>query len=489
MACGNRGRLQSKATTILLADPPFADRRNMYAETLPNLGLLYLYSSLRRELPNLRVLYMDGRRSRQNHLDEVSDIRPCIYGISFASPYAELAYTLINEIKTKFPSTLVVCGGAHPTAEPIGVLENSEADVCCMSEGEQTIVEIVKSHLSQGDITSVSGIAYKATTGEIKVNPNRPLVTSLDGLPFPAWDAVDLHRFSGCRKRKGRLSAAIVASRGCPFNCTFCSNPVWKLQKPWLRKRSPQNIAKEVALLYEQGVREIYIRSDEMNPEIDWAIAVFEALADLSHADLFFQCNLRARPISDRLAKALSRANCWLVHLGIESGSQRVLDGIKKELTLEEIQTGCETLKKYNIRIHAFMMLCQVWEQNGQLQVETTRDMWRSLWTMLTYRWKGFIDYMSWSCAAPLPGSELYRVARKYNLIKNPPPFENAIIPHEISLIVPGATRSAMALLRTLGLIMQGIFLMISRDFRTKKNLLLNLGDVLTKVKYIFRFR
>ena len=97
---------------------------------------------------------------------------------------------------------------------------------------------------------------------------------------------------------------------------------------PLFRARSPRNIAQEAEDLYRRGYREIYLHSDELNVRLDWSIEVCKELAALNHPDLYFQCNMRVEPMSDEFAVWLKRANFWLVRLGVETASDRVLTGI-----------------------------------------------------------------------------------------------------------------------------------------------------------------
>jgi radical SAM superfamily enzyme YgiQ (UPF0313 family) len=307
----------------------------------------------------------------------------------------------------------------------------------------------------------------------------------LDEIPFPAWDLIDFREYIGRRKYRGFPSTSIQASRGCPYDCTFCSNPVWKLQKPWVRKRSPANIAEEVEQLYRRGIREVYLQSDEMNPDLKWCIAVFDALADLGHKDLYFQCNLKARPVTEELAEAMARANCWLVHLGIESASQRVLDGIGKHITMADVRRTCRLLSRRGIKIFAFFMLYQAWERDGGLCVETTAEVLQSLAALVSLRVRRLIHYMSWTFATPIPGSELYQIARRHELIEDRPWARGPLSIYDVSMRLPGIGPGSMRLARTLGFLLQGLFVVTSAEFYGRKALGKNLRRAARRLAYM----
>jgi hypothetical protein len=180
--------------------------------------------------------------------------------------------------------------------------------------------------------------------------------------------------------------------------------------------RSPENIAREVNWLYKLGVREIKIVSDEINVALPWAKEVCRAIGELGHKDLFFQSNLRADKMDDELALLFKRMNMWLVHLGVESANDRVLQGIEKKITVEQVERCLKLLRKHRIRVLVFMMAFQLWEQRGRLQVETPAEIRHSLWWV----WKQFllrrISYMTWSITTPMPGAPLQEIVDRHGL-------------------------------------------------------------------------
>jgi anaerobic magnesium-protoporphyrin IX monomethyl ester cyclase len=473
---------------ILLADPPQI-KKNPYLKQFPNLGHLYLASALRKEFSDLEISYIDSRHSIQQHLHKVYEFRPDIYALSFSSPYANISKQIINLVKKQSPSTLVICGGAHPTVVPHEVLSNTSADLCCVGEGEITFVEIVRRYLSKQDIESVAGIAYRISPKKIRLSKIRPLVDDIDLLPFPAWNLVDFTKYTGCRKSRGEISTSIVASRGCPFHCVFCSNPVWRYQQPHFRKRSPESIAKEVITLYNMGIREIYIRSDEMNADEEWAIEVFQALSRLKKNDLFFQCNLRAAPVGPRLANAMADAQCWLCHIGIESASQRVLNGIKKGISLAEVEQSLQILKQFGIKTYGFFMCYQIWEKDDSLQIESSKEVLDTLKYVLRLKKRNLLDHASWSLATPYPGSELYDLCSKYGLFAQFPDEPPVVLSWNITMKLPGISRTTIAVMRFLGIMVQGLLFLCDSESYTLVSLKKNLKHAIYKLTFVAHLR
>lgn len=471
------------AIKIVLADPP-APAWNSYMRSFPNLGLLYLAAYLRRELSDVHISYIDANHSVEQHLSRVAAENPDIYGLSFASPVNVAAKQILRKVRELLPETHILCGGPGPTADPQNVMSESPAEACCIGEGETTFAELAKNLVDGSDITKVAGIAYRASNGTVAYSAQRPHIADIDSIPLPAWDLVDFRRFSGLRQARSGPSTAITASRGCPFNCTFCSNPVWKNATPWVRRRSPTKIAEEVEILYSRGIREIYIRSDMMNDKLDWAIAVFNALGDLGHRDLYFQCNLHLSRITSDLAESMRRAGCWLCNVGLESGSQRVLNGIRKKVKLADVERRLRLLKDHRIKVYAFMMMYQLWESDRGLEIETTREVFQSIRLVVLLRLKGLISQMSWAFATPYPGSDLYRICKKYGLLLSN--YDESLISSDHLIIsIPGLSKFKVITSRLSGLITQ-FLLNVTNSERYERHVLVpNIKHAIVKLRQL----
>jgi radical SAM superfamily enzyme YgiQ (UPF0313 family) len=262
---------------------------------------------------------------------------------------------------------------------------------------------------------------------------------------------IDFNNYEGLSYCKASPNTAVIFSRGCPYNCVYCSNPVWRSAKPWLRLRSPEDIQKEVALLYNRGIREIWIRADEFNSNLNWTISVCKAIKELNFQDLFFECNLRADKITDELVTSMRDINIWMINLGIETFNQRVLDGIQKHVTIEQIINACKMLKKHNIDIYAWLMYYQIWEDNGKLCWETPQEVDNTLKMVKKLQKDGLIDLMSWQIATPIPGSQMFDIAKKYKLIKEP----YQINVWKVGTVIPGIKEYQLEIHRLKGLLLQ----------------------------------
>lgn len=430
---------------VLLADPPARGTR--LDDSYANLGLLYLAGTLRAALgTQVELQYLGPKHDLASHIEQVRRFNPHVYAIGFTSKAPRVSYRTLGAVREVLPNALLVAGGCHPTALPGEVLACSPADVVVAGEGEVTFTALIERYMGGGSV-DYSGIAglYWRVGDQIQTSGKRPLIKDLDRIPFPAWDLIDFRDYPGMHLKKQPVESSLLISRGCPFHCAFCSQPIWKLQKPWLRSRSAENICEEIELLYDRGVREIYLCSDELNFSEKWALELCRAIAQLKHSDLFFQCNLRADKMTPELAEALASIRCWLVHLGVESANNRVLQGIGKKVTIEQVTEATRLLAGAGIKVFAFMMLYQAWEEDGQLHFETPAEVRNSLrWARKMFREKQ-IHYMSWQFCTPMPGARLFDIAAKYGLYRGrPEEVWEAFDEHALSMRLPGVSERRM---------------------------------------------
>ena len=398
-----------KKLKVVFADPPFGPESKGEAVTeSPNLGILYIIGYAKPRLPNVEFTYLEPFLSMEEHLQRVKEIKPDVYAISFTTPRRDLSFETITKVKELGLGMLMVAGGAHPTIDPQDVLKNTPIDVCIVGEGEETTTELIRKVQAKEPITDIVG-----TVNNQRNNGVRPLLKDIDF--FPAWELIDFENYDIAVSKKKRM-AYLLPIRGCPNYCTYCSNPVWKLEKPWIRQRSPKNIAEEINYLYGRGIREIYLRSDTFNVDIKWCLEVCNEIEKLHLKGMTFQCNLRADKLNDELAQKLHDIHVWLVHIGLESANDRVLKGIGKNATQADNIRTLELLKKHHIKVYGFLMLYNAWETNGKLEYETPEEVNNTLEFAKICLRDNLIEYISWSITNPIIGSKLYDIAKKFDI-------------------------------------------------------------------------
>lgn len=385
----------------------------------PNLSLLYLAAYARAAIPDLEFKYLPQRASKEDHLTVIEQWKPDVYALSFTSYGKFLAYELTQQARSASAKPLVVCGGAHASACPEETLRNSEANIVVIGEGEESFVQILRAHGQSGfvnELKRISGIAF-FDHNKFCRTPERRLIPDLDDIPFPAWDLVDQNDYTGVSFSKGHPNTEMIITRGCPYRCTFCANPVFRVNGPSYRKRSPESIAEEVEFLYQKGYREIFFHSDELNVQHQWSVDVCKALAGLNHPDLFFQTNLRVAPMSEEFAYWLKQANFWMIRIGIESANLRVLKGTLKKMSLDQTEYACDLLSQNGIKVWGYFLLFQFWEEGAKLEVESAEEIRNSQKFAFRLWRENKLHYSSWAPAMPVPGAEFYNLAVRRNMI------------------------------------------------------------------------
>jgi radical SAM superfamily enzyme YgiQ (UPF0313 family) len=443
----------------------------------PPLGVLYLAAYLRDKMPDTIINVTDGCRiGFDETLREIDQFKPEILGISFYSMTAYGASTLARRAKERFPSITIVVGGPHVTALPVETLRDSRADFAVVGEGEETFFLIVKAKAERRpnrDIYSLPGVyGIEKVCDQETIHTNAPaqFIQDLDSIPSPAWDLIDFSKYKGWFLSKQQPEATIFSARGCPYGCTFCSNEVWKSSKPALRLRSPEKIADEMEMLTRKyGIKEVFDQADEFNNSYQHALAVCAEIKRRS-LGMTWKAQLRVKPFSDELARAMAEAGCWYVHLGIESGNQETINGIEKHISLSDVEETCRLLKKYRIKVYGLFMIYNVWENNGKLYYETSDMCLKTLEFARSLFKKRLIDYFSWSVAAPYPGSKLYAIARKYNLIR--PELTNNWESWKkdefFMMSLPGITRKEQARMKFRGEFLRLQSILRNRSFKAK---------------------
>ena len=403
---------------ILLVNAPPLKTFGITGQIYPPLGILYLASYAREKRKDFEFRAIDGyKENKRKIVRKIIEYAPDVLGVSFTTQAATGAYKLINEVKKINPKIFVVTGGPHTTALPEDCLKNSAADIAVIGEGEQTFLEIVeKVESSSMDINSILGTAVM-DNGRFKKNPNRPLIENLDNIPFPARDLIDITKYPGYMYKKYNRDTDIISARGCPYNCTYCSNPVWKLQKPWYRLRSPENVVDEIeAIIKNYGIREIFDETDEFNGNKKWAKEICDEIVRRK-LDIVWKAQMRVDNIDSELVAKLKQSGFWMGLFGLESANEKTLEGIDKKQTVEQINDALEKFKNSRIKCFGLFMAFNVWEKNDKLCYENRDD------SMKTLKFAGRLinekklHLFGWSMTTPYPGSKLYDIAKRHNLI------------------------------------------------------------------------
>jgi radical SAM superfamily enzyme YgiQ (UPF0313 family) len=324
----------------------------------PPLGLLYLASHLKNRGVDVGVF--DGTfQSLQTFDKALQRHKPPVVGIAVNMMTKRNALAMIALAKQR--GATVVVGGPDPPYHAESYLK-AGADVVVIGEGEHTLEEL----LETTDRTAVNGIAFKSPDGAFVRTAPRTLMPSLDDQPFPDRSAIDLPAYLRVwRERHGVGTVSLITARGCPYTCTWCSRSVFGETH---RRRSVANVADEVEAIVERYRPErLWYADDVFAIHRGWTIAYAREL-EKRRLRLPFECISRAERIDDEVADALVSLGCFRVWIGSESGSQRVLDRMKRKVSVDQVRATAARLRRRGIEVGMFIMLGDEGEEARDLE-------------------------------------------------------------------------------------------------------------------------
>jgi anaerobic magnesium-protoporphyrin IX monomethyl ester cyclase len=357
------------------------------------LGCLYLARAMENE--GLAVDFRDYQVASctdpfdmASFLEFVKEPAPVI-GLSCMANLLPFSIQAMQALREKYPDRKLVLGGVGSKAVEGKILTRFPwIDVVARGEGDVSGPSLVKALRSGADLAGVKGISYRTADGRIVHNPDQPRLQDLDAIPFPAFHLIDLKRYAGY---------GMMTSRGCPYPCTFCSvAPVWNLES---HSRGPANIVAEMVHLHRAAGADLFLFQDEFF--VSGKRQVMEFCRELRATGLKLEWKAfgRINLVDEEMMQAMADCGCLELRFGIESGSDRVLERIKKGFTAAESLALVPKAVQIFRRVDAFY----VWG----FPFETMEDFNQSLFQMVTLRMMG--ARILPSLLSLLPQTELYR--------------------------------------------------------------------------------
>ncbi|KKM14279.1 hypothetical protein LCGC14_1707730 [marine sediment metagenome] len=394
---------------ILLVSPS----RNypMGNEMYPSGALLLLGTMLRKQGHNVKVVHMVADKvDRARFQLGLHQMKPDIVGFTVSTYQTAMTRSLAWDVKVyneeHGTEIVTIAGGAHPSA--LGgefLYAFSDIDIAVYGEGEMALGDIARGV----PLPDVQGIHYRLPTTEVISNPPHGLLTgvALDALPLPDKTLIDFKRYSGLFPVGKRPCMFVMSSRGCPYQCSFCSKSVYGNT---LRLRSPEGIMEEVELLYRDwGVREIHFGDDTFNANREWANELLDSIIKRGfHKKLVFRVALRVNEkiLDMELLRHLKAAGVWFIYYGVENGDQGMLDRMHKGITVAEVERAFRLTHSIGLKTEAFFIIGLPGETRATIRAS------RDLYKRIRPFWGGF------SRALPFPGTSFTaEVEREGNLL------------------------------------------------------------------------
>lgn len=376
---------------------------------LPPIELMYLAAIAKKAGYECKIKdYSVNNESLSDFARDLKDFNPDYLLINVATPTLESDLSACSVAKEIKSDIVTIATGAYFLSFDTDVLEKYPClDLIIKGEPEFTFKEVLEDKAYE----DILGISYRIN-GSVKSNARRPYIEDLDEIPFPARDILDNNTFK--RPDNSEVQTIIKVSRGCPFHCFFClATPVSGAK---VRLRSAKNIVAEIKECVEKyKIKNFIFWSDVFDFNRDWVVILCQEIID-SGLKITWSSNSRADLIDEDLAKLMYKSGCRLVSMGVESGSQEILDKMGKNLTLDQVRNAVKIFKKAEIKLYNYFVIGLPWEDEEHIE------------QTIKFAIELDSDFVSFYTATALPGSKFYKYIQENNLgdLKDKETYKNA---------------------------------------------------------------
>jgi anaerobic magnesium-protoporphyrin IX monomethyl ester cyclase len=331
---------------------------------------------LKKTKPGYLVIYDDGF----NYLSKM-----CLTNMR------EAAFKMAEESK-KFGCTVIV--SSSDAADHYEKYFKHHVDYVVRGEGEETLKELLSTLEENGNVSIVSGIAYRKGT-EVQVTSSRPVIRDLDSLPLPAWDLIDIEAYRNIWiDSHGYFSLNVATTRGCPFKCNWCAKPIYGNR---YTSRSPAHVVNEIEWLLKTYSPDYFWMCDDIFGLKPGWVQEFKTLLQQRNIKIRYKIQSRADLLlQEDTLDALAQSGADTIWVGAESGSQKILDAMDKGTKVEEIYEATRLMKQKDIKVAFFLQFGYLGE--NQEDIDSTIKMVRTLMP----------DEVGISVSYPLPGTKFY---------------------------------------------------------------------------------
>ncbi|MBE0476968.1 MAG: cobalamin B12-binding domain-containing protein [Coriobacteriia bacterium] len=383
---------------VLLARPGYGTvyrlltRESKQRMVFPPMGLMTLGAVLESAGHDVSIVDCEAERlDAPGVVDRASSFGADFVGCSSTTPEFHIASRILGSVKSELGLPTVL-GGPHATVCAEEVLASSpHIDYTVRGEGERTLVELVERLAASRSVEGVEGLSYREG-GVVTHNACRDPIPDLDTLPLPAWHLVEPKAYMVPCSRSGmKMCGTVQTSRGCPYDCAFCY-PMFGRR---VRYKSVRRVLDEIALLlHECGVEWLYFVDENVTIDATRMMAICEGMVE-EGLDVPWQCLARADSIRDEMLVKMRAAGCVQVSLGVESGSQRVLDLMRKSMSLATIDAAFERLRAGGF------------ETRGSFVIGLPGDDKSSIRETIEFAKRLKIDRASFNIFTPYPGTRV----------------------------------------------------------------------------------
>ncbi|MFC1829463.1 B12-binding domain-containing radical SAM protein [Thermodesulfobacteriota bacterium] len=394
---------------VLFIQPPWGEVYGTFksaakvGNAFPPLGICFLSAILKQRGIETRLIDAEMENKSIDYcIEEAVSFNPNYICLTSASSIYHIASKLGKLLKQRIDAPLIV-GGPHVTAMPYDCLKDRPFfDFGIYGEGEETLVELLDC-LAGGKERreKIKGLIYRDESNEIKVNPPRPLLTDLDRLPIPDREGLELDRYLWSVPGKGIVRfTTIMTSRGCPFNCIFCSAHTVFGKK--VRNRNINLVLDELEyLVYDLNIQHFSLIDDTWTLDHNRVREFCRGIKERK-LDITWEGWTRANTVNEEILRIMKDAGFVRISFGIESGNTEILKHIRKGVKLEDYEKAYRIAAKVGIETRGSVMLGHPFEtrKTAMETLHFIRDL------------KG-CQQMYINITTPYPGTELYKMAKE----------------------------------------------------------------------------
>jgi radical SAM superfamily enzyme YgiQ (UPF0313 family) len=332
----------------------------------------------------------------------VLDLRPDVLAITATTIDWPECVALYRIVRRVLPGTLIVAGGFQFNVYPRECLSFDCIDVGVAGDGEETLLDVVQAHAAGRTLAGIPGTWTRdgGTGGVPTPGPSRDGVADLDTLPWPARDLFPNHLYRAITI--ARPFATMTTVRGCPYSCRYCGQVG---QRERFRVRSAPSVYEEIQSLKAQGFRELIFFDETFTVNYERTMELCRLLAQPGRS-IPWTCRTRVDLVDRELLTWMRRAGCKRLQMGIESGSEAVLQRMNRRVDLRQVREAFELAEGLGFETRGYFMLGYL----GETQEETDETI------ALAMRMP--LDWASFSRTLGLPGTPLYEEMRRSGIVE-----------------------------------------------------------------------
>jgi radical SAM superfamily enzyme YgiQ (UPF0313 family) len=368
----------------------------------PALGLAYIAAYAEREGHEVKIIDAGAENYTFQDIDKIAlRFSPDLVGMQTYCTTLNKVYKVAENLK-KIINTKIVLGGPQATLEPSKTISNKNIDFVIYGEGEKTMVELLNS-LKKRNFSKINGLVYKINEG-IKKNSPMPLIRNLDEVPLPARHLFPMSKYHSSANLRGKKTLNIMTSRGCPYRCAYCAGSLIFGKNH--RFHSAERVIEEMKILKEKyGADGIQFFDETFTVNRKRVIELCDKMIE-EKLCLEWSCFTRVNLVDKELLKKMKQAGCYLIFYGLESGVQRLLDLIQKDITLEQSEKAMKMTHEAGIETWVSFML--------NLPSATKKEEEQTI----NFAIKVNPTFVQFPIATPYPGTKLYDLALENGKLK-----------------------------------------------------------------------